>query len=163
MTVVQHGAQFIVDERVHADVAEHVAVPQLLDGKCASVSIVLLEAGRGGEVLECPCVRLNAVTTAFRLSIKRTRALGLPDACKVQMPPFSNYKSNFRRVELTNTASPPIGGAVSSVGQTLTFVGTGSKVTLVTAIGSGVVPLRVSLVGILAGLVVVAVYAISTV
>lgn len=51
MTVVQHGAQFTVDERVHADVAEHVAVPQLLDGKCASVSIVLLEAGRGGEVV----------------------------------------------------------------------------------------------------------------
>uniref|UniRef100_A0A0E0AB05 Bifunctional inhibitor/plant lipid transfer protein/seed storage helical domain-containing protein n=1 Tax=Oryza glumipatula TaxID=40148 RepID=A0A0E0AB05_9ORYZ len=147
MTVVQHGAQFTVDERVHADVAEHVAVPQLLDGECASVSIVLLEAGRGGEVPECPCVTLNAVTTAFRLSIKRTRALGLPDACKVQMPPFSNYKS----------------GAASSVGQTLTFVGTGSKVTPVTPMGSGVVPLRVSLVGILAGLVVVAVYAISTV
>ncbi|XP_006657494.1 non-specific lipid transfer protein GPI-anchored 5-like [Oryza brachyantha] len=96
---------------------------------------------------ECLCVALNADPAALGLSINRTRALGLPDACKVQTPPVSNCKSG---------AAPP-------AGQTPTPAGTGSKATPVTPVGSGVVPLRVSPAGLLAGLVVAAVYAVSAV
>uniref|UniRef100_A0A0E0LHQ4 Bifunctional inhibitor/plant lipid transfer protein/seed storage helical domain-containing protein n=1 Tax=Oryza punctata TaxID=4537 RepID=A0A0E0LHQ4_ORYPU len=96
---------------------------------------------------ECLCVALNADTAALGLSINRTRALGLPDACKVQTPPVSNCKSG---------AAPP-------AGQTPTPSGTGSKATPATPMGSGVAPLRVSPVGILAGIVVAAVYTVSAV
>ncbi|KAF0909389.1 hypothetical protein E2562_035829 [Oryza meyeriana var. granulata] len=98
---------------------------------------------------ECLCVALNADPAALGLSINRTRALGLPDACKVKTPPVSNCKSG---------AAP-----TSPAGQTPTPAGTGSKATPATPVGSGVAPLRVSPAGILAGLVVAAVYAVSAV
>ncbi|XP_006655345.2 non-specific lipid transfer protein GPI-anchored 5-like [Oryza brachyantha] len=97
--------------------------------------------------LECLCVALNADSAALGLSINRTRALGLPDACKVQTPPVSNCKSG---------AAPP-------AGQTPTPAGTGSKATLATPVGSGVAPLLVSPTGLLAGLVVATFYAVSAV
>uniref|UniRef100_A0A0E0E835 Bifunctional inhibitor/plant lipid transfer protein/seed storage helical domain-containing protein n=1 Tax=Oryza meridionalis TaxID=40149 RepID=A0A0E0E835_9ORYZ len=109
--------------------------------------------GKLGEVVksqpECLCVALNADTAALGLSINRTRALGLPDACKVQTPPVSNCKSG--------AAAPPAGQTPP------TPAGTGSKATPATPVGSGVAPLRVSPVGILAGIVVAAVYAVSAV
>ncbi|KAL5197243.1 hypothetical protein ABZP36_000755 [Zizania latifolia] len=98
---------------------------------------------------ECLCVALNADTAALGLSVNRTRALGLPDECKVKTPPVSNCK---------NTAAP-----TSPVGQTPSPAGTGSKATPATPVGSGVSPLHVTPAGLVAGLVVAAVYAISAV
>ncbi|KAG8100557.1 hypothetical protein GUJ93_ZPchr0013g35669 [Zizania palustris] len=98
---------------------------------------------------ECLCVALNADTAALGLSVNRTRALGLPDECKVKTPPVSNCK---------NTAAP-----TSPAGQAPSPAGTGSKVTPATPVGSGVSPLGVTPAGLVAGLIVAAVYAISAV
>ncbi|KAL5198265.1 hypothetical protein ABZP36_001777 [Zizania latifolia] len=94
---------------------------------------------------ECLCVALNADTAALGLNINRTRALGIPDECKVKTPPVSNCKG----------ASAPTSP-----------VGTGSKttpMTPVTPMGSGVSPLRITPAGLVTGLVVAAVYAVTAV
>uniref|UniRef100_A0A0D9WW34 Bifunctional inhibitor/plant lipid transfer protein/seed storage helical domain-containing protein n=1 Tax=Leersia perrieri TaxID=77586 RepID=A0A0D9WW34_9ORYZ len=92
---------------------------------------------------ECLCVALNADPASLGLSIDRARALGLPDACKVKTPSASNCKSGAGAP--TTTPSP---------------AGTGSKATPTTPVGAGV---RVSPVGVIAGIVVAAVYAVSAV
>jgi hypothetical protein len=64
---------------------------------------------------------------------------------------------HLRRVRAGGAAAPPAGQTPT------TPAGTGSKATPATPVGSGVAPLRVSPVGILAGIVVAAVYAVSAV
>ena len=39
---------------------------------------------------QCLCVALDADPASLGLNINRTRALGLPDACKVKTPPVSD-------------------------------------------------------------------------
>ncbi|OEL32610.1 hypothetical protein BAE44_0006372 [Dichanthelium oligosanthes] len=41
---------------------------------------------------QCLCVALNADPGSLGLSVNRTRALGLPDECKVKTPDVSNCK-----------------------------------------------------------------------
>ncbi|KAM3406464.1 hypothetical protein ACQJBY_000512 [Aegilops geniculata] len=101
---------------------------------------------------ECLCVALNADPAALGLgTVNKTRALGLPDQCGVKTPPLSNCAT-------APTTSPSSG---APAGQTPTSSGAGSKSTPTADVGSGGVSLQSS-AGIIAGLIVAAVYAVST-
>lgn len=72
---------------------------------------------------QCLCVALSADPASLGLTVNRTRALGLPDACKVTTPDVSNCKG----------AAAAAGGApvATPVGQTAPA--TGSKTTPATS------------------------------
>ncbi|KAL6880634.1 hypothetical protein ACP4OV_012199 [Aristida adscensionis] len=90
---------------------------------------------------QCLCVALNADPASLGLSINRTRALGLPDACKVQTPPVSNCKSGAA-APASPTATPGSAGA-------------GSKTTPAASADSGAASPR-GAAGLAAGVVVAA-------
>ncbi|KAF6982128.1 hypothetical protein CFC21_000560 [Triticum aestivum] len=101
---------------------------------------------------ECLCVALNADPAALGLgTVNKTRALGLPDQCGVKTPPLSNCAT-------APTTSP---SSVAPAGQTPTSSGAGSKSTPTADVGSGGASLQSS-AGIVAGFIVAAVYAVST-
>jgi hypothetical protein len=58
-----------------------------------------------GSNPQCLCVALGADTAALGLSVNRTRALGLPDECKVKTPPVS---------DCNKAAAPPASGSTGS-------------------------------------------------
>jgi hypothetical protein len=58
-----------------------------------------------GSDPQCLCVALGADTAALGLSVNRTRALGLPDECKVKTPPVS---------DCNKAAAPPASGSTGS-------------------------------------------------
>ncbi|XP_066392920.1 non-specific lipid transfer protein GPI-anchored 5-like [Miscanthus floridulus] len=74
---------------------------------------------------QCLCVALSADPASLGLTVNRTRALGLPDVCKVKTPDVSNCKGGA-------AAGAPVTspGTTTPAGQTTPATGaTGSKTT----------------------------------
>lgn len=72
---------------------------------------------------QCLCVALSADPASLGLTVNRTRALGLPDACKVTTPDVSNCKG----------AAAAAGGAPVATPAGQTAPATGSKTTPATS------------------------------
>lgn len=53
---------------------------------------------------QCLCVALSADPASLGLTVNRTRALGLPDACKVTTPDVSNCKGGAAGAPVTTPA-----------------------------------------------------------
>ncbi|KAL6647928.1 hypothetical protein ACP70R_015365 [Stipagrostis hirtigluma subsp. patula] len=102
---------------------------------------------------QCLCVALNADTASLGLNINRTRALGLPDECKVQTPPVSNCKA----AAAAPTTSP---SGTTPAGQTPASAGAGSKTTPTTSADTGAASPRGS-AGLVTGFVAAAVLAVA--
>lgn len=73
---------------------------------------------------QCLCVALSADPASLGLTVNRTRALGLPDACKVTTPDVSNCKG---------AAAAAAGGAPVATPAGQTAPATGSKTTPATS------------------------------
>lgn len=101
---------------------------------------------------QCLCVALNADTAALGLNINRTRALGLPDECKVKTPAVSDCKKG---AAAGAPATSPAGDATPASGST------GSKTTPSTSFENAA-PAR-GPAGLVAGIVVAAVLALAAV
>lgn len=97
---------------------------------------------------QCLCVALSADPASLGLTVNRTRALGLPDACKVKTPDVSNCKGGAAGAPVASpgTTTPPATGA------------TGSKTTPATSSvpGAAAVSPRGAAGGVVAGFVVAA-------
>jgi hypothetical protein len=66
---------------------------------------------------QCLCVALSADPASLGLTVNRTRALGLPDACKVKTPDVSNCKGGAAAgapVTSPGTTTTPATGATGS-------------------------------------------------
>ncbi|CAN6181420.1 unnamed protein product [Urochloa humidicola] len=107
---------------------------------------------------QCLCVALNADPASLGLSVNRTRALGLPDACKVKTPDVTNCKGG---AGVGAPANSPGAGATTPAGETPA----GSKTTPAATTGSSVpgaaATLRGSGAGMVAGFVAAAVLAVA--
>ncbi|CAN6171092.1 unnamed protein product [Urochloa humidicola] len=108
---------------------------------------------------QCLCVALNADPASLGLSVNRTRALGLPDACKVKTPDVTNCKGAAAGAGAPAT-SP--GAGATPAGQTPA----GSKTTPAATTGSSVPGAAASLrgssaAGLVAGFVAAAVLAVA--
>ncbi|KAK3126503.1 hypothetical protein QOZ80_7AG0557640 [Eleusine coracana subsp. coracana] len=98
---------------------------------------------------QCLCVALNADTAALGLNVNRTRALGLPDECKVKTPPVSDCKKAGAGAPAT---SPAAGDTTPA---------SGSKTTPSTSFDNGA-SARGS-AGLVAGFVAAAVLAVAAI
>ncbi|XP_062188624.1 non-specific lipid transfer protein GPI-anchored 5-like [Phragmites australis] len=104
---------------------------------------------------QCLCVALNADPASLGLNVNRTRALGLPDACKVKTPDVSNCKG-----AAASPTSPSSSG--TPAGQTPASGATGSKTTPTTSETGAAASPRGS-AGLVAGFIVAAVLAVFAV
>ncbi|CAL5066858.1 unnamed protein product [Urochloa decumbens] len=108
---------------------------------------------------QCLCVALNADPASLGLSVNRTRALGLPDACKVKTPDVSNCKGGGAAAAGSPATSP---GTSTPAGQTPGA--TGSKTTpAMESVPGAAASLRGSSAGaaLVAGFVAAAVLAVA--
>ncbi|CAL5078600.1 unnamed protein product [Urochloa decumbens] len=106
---------------------------------------------------QCLCVALNADPASLGLSVNRTRALGLPDACKVKTPDVSNCKGGGAAAG--SPATSP--GTSTPAGQT-TPGATGSKTTPATeSVPGAAASMRGSSAGMVASFVAAAVLAVA--
>ncbi|CAN6197015.1 unnamed protein product [Urochloa humidicola] len=108
---------------------------------------------------QCLCVALNADPASLGLSVNRTRALGLPDACKVKTPDVTNCKG----AAAAGAPATSPGAGATPAGQT---PATGSKTTPAATTGSSVPGAAASLrgssaAGMVAGFVAAAVLAVA--
>ncbi|TVU41692.1 hypothetical protein EJB05_15235, partial [Eragrostis curvula] len=103
---------------------------------------------------KCLCVALNADPASLGLNVNRTRALGLPDECKVKTPPVSDCKNGAAAAP----TSPSVG---TPAGQTPASGSTGSKTTPSTSVDSGASPQGSA--GLVAGFIAAAVLAVAAI
>ncbi|TKW30690.1 hypothetical protein SEVIR_2G054700v4 [Setaria viridis] len=101
---------------------------------------------------QCLCVALSADPASLGLSVNRTRALGLPDACKVKTPDVSNCKGGGA------AAGAPTTSPGTPAGQT-PGAATGSKTTPSTESVPGAATMQKGSAGLVATLVATAVLA----